>query len=103
MRHTATLLLFVLFLCSCTHTPTRAERMEDKAAEYLQRTTHPMTDYVVAAKNLETNDTNFMGFISFKCIIGNQYSIYKIVFVSVKGDSIVYVGPSEETAMRALE
>lgn len=103
MRHTTTLLLFVFFLCSCTHTPTRAELIEQKATEYLQRTTHPMSDYCVVAKDTESKDSIFVGFVGYRCAIEGQYSIYKVVFVCVKGDNIVYVGTNEETANRILQ
>ena len=103
MRHTATLILLVLFLCSCSHTPTRAELIEQKATEYLQRTTHPMNDYCVVAKGTESKDSIFVGFVGYRCMIADQYSIYRVVFVGVKGDSIVYVGTNEETADRILQ
>lgn len=102
MRHTATLLLFVFFLSSCTHTPTRAELIEQKATTYLKRTTHPMTSYTIVGKGTQSDDSIFVGFVGYRCMIADHYSIYRVVFVGVKGDSIVYVGGNEDIAMHKV-
>lgn len=98
MRKILPYILTVLLLTSCGHTPTRAERIEKAATEYLQRTTYPMSDYTIVSKEIESSDNTFMGFVGYRCTISNHYSAYKVVFVGVKGDSIVYVGTSEDMA-----
>lgn len=97
-----TLLLTTIVLFSCNHPQTRGDRMESKATEYIKRTTHPLKDYIIAAEHVESNDTNFLGYVGYRCAITEQYEVFKVVFVAVQGEDIVYVGPHEETAMRML-
>jgi len=92
------LLTVAVALLSCSHTPTRPERMEKAATEYMRRTTKPLKSHVIEAECLESGDTQFVGFVGYRCTIDNTLSAYKVVFVGVRGDSIVYVGNSEESA-----
>jgi hypothetical protein len=97
MRKILLLTLFIISL-SCTHAPTRADRMERQATDYLQHTTKPLKAYPIVAESTESPDTLFVGFVGYRCSIDRDLSVYKVVFVGVQGDSIVYVGNHEGTA-----
>ena len=94
------ILLLTISLVSCTHTPTRAEIIEQKATAYLTRTTKPMSSYTIVGKGTQSDDSIFVGFVGYRCMIADQYSIYRVVFVGMHGDSVVYVGTNEEAAKR---
>lgn len=100
MKRIFTLLLLTAILSACSHTPTRSEIIEQKATAYLTRTTKPMSSYTIVGKGTQSDDSIFVGFIGYRCSIENNYSIYKVVFVGMHGDSVVYVGTNEETAKR---
>ena len=99
MKYLLTLLLTLSFL-SCSDTKTRSEVMEEMATEYLRLTTPNMDYYAIVGRDTESKDSVFIGFVGYLCTMERHYSTYKVVFVGMHGEKVVYVGTSEEAAKR---
>jgi hypothetical protein len=98
MRKILPLLITALLAVSCATTPTRSERIEDAARKCLLNQPEPISAYTIVAKDTESDEDTMLAFVGYRCTIADEYSVYKVIFIGVQGDNIVYVGTDKEWA-----